>query len=66
MVTERVAAGVSGVPLRAHIGLWLTTAALATAVFAGCASVGAPGAVSGSAGESNDRLVWDCGWRTLP
>ena len=49
-----------------RIVLVLSTVALIAVGFAGCASVGPTGAVTANALEGSDRVVWDCGWRTIP
>ena len=68
MAAERVTADVSerAAPrARRRIVLLLSTMALIAAGFAGCASVG-PTGVTANALEGSDRVVWDCGWRTMP
>jgi hypothetical protein len=68
MAAETVMAGVTERAPRSamRIVFFLSTAALAAAAFAGCASIGSTGARSPNASEGGDRLVWDCGWRALP
>ena len=68
MAAEHVAADVSERTPRPglRIALVLSTAALIAGGFAGCASIGPTGAVTPNALEGSDRVVWDCGWRTMP
>ena len=68
MAAEPVAADVSERAPRAglRIALLVSTAALIAAGFAGCASVAPTGAGTANALEGSDRVVWDCGWRTMP